>query len=79
MYIETEADPAGTQRQMIEQQDLIRELRVHGCSLASTSLRALPTRAARACKLTCPSARSRIPFQIASPAEFRRTGDRRVP
>ncbi len=26
MYIETEADPAGTQRRLIEQQDLIREL-----------------------------------------------------
>ena len=26
MYIETEEDPAGTQRRLIEQQDLIREL-----------------------------------------------------
>jgi hypothetical protein len=39
MYIETEADPAGTQRRLIEQQDLIRELTAKIAELKSVQFR----------------------------------------
>ena len=38
MYIETEADPAGTQRRLIEQQDLIRELTAKIAELKSDAV-----------------------------------------